>query len=65
MINFHILAPVARMIKFYRVPLLTGGGLIYDYSEKKTDFDDEYHLLVKTGYSFNHMVDFMFNFTKE
>ena len=53
------------MIKFYHVPLLTGGGMIYDFSQNKTHVDNEYYLLVKTGYSFNHMVDFMFNFTKE
>ena len=55
-----ITAPVARMIKFYNVPLLTAGGFIYDYNEPKKEFDNEFHLLVNAGYSFYKIGEFFF-----
>ena len=55
-----ITAPVARMIKFYNIPLLTAGGMIYDYNDPKKDFDDEFHLLVNAGYSFYQIGEFFF-----
>ena len=52
------------MIKFYNrgagVPLLTAGGFIYDYNEPKKEFDNEFHLLVNTGYSFYQIGEFFF-----
>ena len=55
-----ITAPVARMIKFYNVPLLTAGGFIYDYNEPKKEFDNEFHLLVNAGYSYFKIGEFFF-----
>ena len=48
------------MIKFYNIPLLTAGGMIYDYNDPKKDFDDEFHLLVNAGYSFYQIGEFFF-----
>ena len=61
---FNFSAAVARMNKFYNVPLLTAGGFTYNFNEPKQSFDDEFHLLVKTGQSFEDMVEFMFEFYK-
>ena len=61
---FDFSAAVARMNKFYNVPLLTAGGFTYNFNEPKQSFDNEFHLLIKTGQSFEDMVDFMFKFYK-
>ncbi len=56
----HLLAaPVARLMRFYNIPLLTAGGLALDFTKPKTGPESEFHLLVKTGYSFAHMAHFM------
>ena len=52
---YFIPAPVARMLKFYNLPLLTAGGLANDYSNPKGSPTDEYHLLTRTGFSFNRV----------
>ncbi len=74
-------APVARLLRFYNIPLLTAGGLALDYTNDKRDpgeellqsvlecefsesnflvfLESEFHLLVKTGYSYTHMVQFI------
>ena len=63
MIHFHILlAPVARMVKFYGIPLLTAGGHAFDYNAPKVDNDSQFHLLVKTGISFTQLVNFTYKF---
>ncbi|XP_049814033.1 atrial natriuretic peptide receptor 3-like [Schistocerca nitens] len=43
------LAVVARMAKFWGVPLVTGGGMTLDYTYKKQDCDNEYYMLVRTS----------------
>ncbi|GFY57658.1 ANF_receptor domain-containing protein [Trichonephila inaurata madagascariensis] len=49
----YVVAPVARMIKFMQIPLVTAGALAYDFSRyDKTDPKAEYHMLVRTGWSF-------------
>lgn len=53
------------MIKFFNVPLLTAGGFVYDFNQDKKSFDNEFHLLVKTGYSFEPMAKFIFDFFKQ
>jgi hypothetical protein len=55
-------APVARMIQFYNVPLLTAGGLSYDFNEPKVEPGSEFHLLTKTGYSYVHLAKTVFKF---
>ncbi len=57
-----LLAAVARMIKFYHLPLLTAGGLSFDYNEPKVANDSEFHNLVKTGYSFSDVAKTIFTF---
>ena len=62
-INYDIFsAPVARMIKFYGIPLLTAGGLVFNYNAPKKDKDSQFHLMVKTGISYEHMVNFTYEF---
>ncbi|KAG8273700.1 hypothetical protein J6590_014331 [Homalodisca vitripennis] len=41
--------PVARMIKFWGIPLLTTGALTFDFSRDKRTPDTEYHLLLRAG----------------
>lgn len=43
------LAVVARMAKFWGVPLVTGGGMTLDYTYRKQDCADEYYMLVRTS----------------
>ena len=50
------------MIKFYHLPLLTAGGLSFDYNEPKVANDSEFHNLVKTGYSFSDVAKTIFTF---
>lgn len=71
---------MARLLRFYNIPLLTAGGLALDYTNDKRDpgeepssisecefsrvkfpgfLESEFHLLVKTGYSYTHMVQFI------
>ena len=62
MMYIIFLAPVARMVKFYGIPLLTAGGFVYDYTAPKREDDTKFHLLVKTGPSYAQMVDFTYRF---
>lgn len=57
-------APVARLIKFYRIPLLTAGGLSFSFTEPKAVENAEFYLLTKTGYSFEHIAKFIYDFFK-
>ncbi|XP_046686869.1 atrial natriuretic peptide receptor 1 isoform X2 [Homalodisca vitripennis] len=45
----YSVAPVARMIKFWGIPLLTTGALTFDFSRDKRTPDTEYHLLLRAG----------------
>ena len=45
------------MLKFYNLPLLSAGGLTFDFSKNKTKEEDEFHLLVKTGYDWQPLVE--------
>ena len=51
-VYFLISAPVARMLKFYNLPLLTAGGFIFDFRKPKKEPSDEFHLLTRTGFDF-------------
>ena len=55
-------APVARMLKFYNIPLLTAGGFAFDFNKDKTDNETEFHMLVKTGISHTQLVNFTYTF---
>ena len=46
------LAPVARQLKFHSVPLVTGGGLSFDYGLSKVNPEEEFYLLTRTGWDF-------------
>jgi hypothetical protein len=52
-------ASVARMLKFWNVPLLTPGGMARDFAHRKTHFDDEFYLLVRMGFSFPEYSQFI------
>ncbi|CAG7700227.1 unnamed protein product [Allacma fusca] len=53
------LAPVARFVKFWNIPLLTAGGLTVDYTMDKKMNGSEYFLLTKTGIGFSGMSNFI------
>ena len=50
------------MVKFYGIPLLTAGGLVYNYNDPKTESNSQFHLLTKTGISYAQMVNFTYEF---
>uniref|UniRef100_A0A1A9WJI8 Receptor ligand binding region domain-containing protein n=1 Tax=Glossina brevipalpis TaxID=37001 RepID=A0A1A9WJI8_9MUSC len=48
----YSLASVARITKYfnsYGTPLISIGGSTYDFEEKKTDCEDEFYMLLRTG----------------
>ena len=45
-------APVARQLKFHQTPLITAGGLTWDFGEPKRDPNKEFYLLTRTGLDF-------------
>ncbi|XP_035216557.1 atrial natriuretic peptide receptor 3-like [Stegodyphus dumicola] len=52
----YIVAPVARLLKFMHVPMITAGALAYDFNAKdRRANDSEYHMLVRTGWTFDGM----------
>ncbi|GBN90370.1 hypothetical protein AVEN_1863-1, partial [Araneus ventricosus] len=52
----YITAPVARLAKFFKIPLLTPAALADDFtSREKRSNSSEYHMLVKPGWSFSDM----------
>jgi hypothetical protein len=40
---------VGRIVKFWGIPLVTAGGMTFDYTNKKTTCDSEFHMLVSVG----------------
>jgi hypothetical protein len=42
---------VGRIVKFWGIPLVTAGGMTYDYSKNKSSCDSEFHMLVSVGHS--------------
>jgi hypothetical protein len=40
---------VGRIVKFWGIPLVTAGGMTYDYSKNKSSCDSEFHMLVSVG----------------
>ena len=56
-----LLAPVARMLKFYNIPLLTSGGLTFDFNEPKNNSESEFYMLTKTGISHTKFVNFTYD----
>ncbi|XP_024084597.1 atrial natriuretic peptide receptor 3 [Cimex lectularius] len=47
-------AQVARVIKFWSIPMISTGGLTFDFSKPKTEPETEFFLLVRLG-----MLDFL------
>ena len=45
-------APVARLVKFWNVPLITAGGFSYDFTKPKTNPENEFYMTTRTGFSF-------------
>lgn len=55
-----VVAPVARMLRFWKTPMLTTGALSHDFTKRKTQPDSEYHLLLRMGHvSFTPMAHFI------
>lgn len=50
-------APVARVIKFWDMPMMTPGAFARDFSLPKTKFDDEYYLLTRMGISYYSVME--------
>ena len=47
---------VAKMLKFYNIPLLTAGGFATEFVKPKNTTDNEYYMLTRTGYSYENIV---------
>ena len=58
-------AAVARMIKFYDMPLVTAGALTEDFTKPKTNATDEYHMLTRTGPSYSDISKLFVEFWKK
>ena len=60
----YVVAPIARMLKFMKVPMITAGALADDFGrQNRRRNTSEYYMLVKTGWSFIGMaktLDIMF-----
>ncbi|XP_013792982.1 atrial natriuretic peptide receptor 3-like, partial [Limulus polyphemus] len=61
----YVIAPIARLLKFFDIPMLTAGGLASDYGLKKSEFDTEYYLLTRTGLSFDGLASFVVNILQQ
>ena len=48
----YTIAPVARLLKFYNTPLVTGGGMSVGFGKNRTERDQEFFLLTRTGHDF-------------
>ncbi|KAK2705383.1 hypothetical protein QYM36_017428, partial [Artemia franciscana] len=48
----YALAPVARFMKFWDMPLMTGGGLVHNFSKNKTNLSAEFYGTIRTGLTF-------------
>lgn len=54
----YVIAPIARLLKFMNVPLITAGALADDFGrENRRKNSSEYYMLVKTGWSFIGMAN--------
>ena len=63
---FSVAAPVGRIVKFWGTPLLTAGGLTYDYTEEKKTCDSEFHMVVSVGpMSFRGISHFLLKIMRE
>lgn len=51
----YVTASVARLLKFWDIPLITAGALARDYGLQKSNFESEFYLLTRIGLSFNGM----------
>ncbi|XP_055636571.1 atrial natriuretic peptide receptor 1 isoform X4 [Toxorhynchites rutilus septentrionalis] len=62
------LAPVARIGRFiYKdgIPVITGAGYTFDFVQRKTRCEDEFYLLIRTGWvSFKRIAFFMIDLLK-
>jgi hypothetical protein len=45
----YVAAVVGRIVKFWGMPLITAGGMAYDFTRNKSTCDREFHMLVRTG----------------
>jgi hypothetical protein len=45
----YVAAAVGRIIKFWGMPLITAGGMTWDFTRDKSTCDSEFHMLVRVG----------------
>ena len=55
---------VARLLKVYHIPLITAGGVTYDYTKPKTHNSSQFYMLTKSGDSYEYMVKAIYDFFK-
>lgn len=46
---YFFAATIGRMAKYMDAPLITPGGFSFDFTNRKTQFSDEFFLLVNSG----------------
>lgn len=57
----YVAAPVARLLKFMNIPMITAGALAYDFNaENRRGNESEYYMLVRTGWTFKGMAMTMY-----
>ncbi|KAJ4451248.1 hypothetical protein ANN_02709, partial [Periplaneta americana] len=53
-------APVGRIVKFWGLPLITAGGMTYDFSKDKSTCDTEFHMVVSVGQISYRVISYFF-----
>ncbi|XP_069679503.1 atrial natriuretic peptide receptor 1-like isoform X3 [Periplaneta americana] len=56
----YALAPVGRIVKFWGLPLITAGGMTYDFSKDKSTCDTEFHMVVSVGQISYRVISYFF-----
>ena len=57
----YSLAPVARYAPYWRIPVVTPGGMAHDFGKDKTASGAEFPTLTRIGCTFNSLAEYVFN----
>ncbi|XP_054713720.1 atrial natriuretic peptide receptor 3-like [Uloborus diversus] len=56
----YAVAPIARLLKYMKIPMITAGALAMDFNRKdRKDGSSEYFMLVRTGWIFKGMANIL------
>ena len=61
----YALAPVGRVVKLFKKPLLTAGGLTFNYNKPKVEEDQEFYMVTRVGFDYLDVARTLTMFMKE